>query len=69
MVKKHNQKSKKIHLEKFARQTKWAPFWAIVRKFGKGKKIHPAEITHIKRNWKIRKLNLKPKRIKKDYLG
>lgn len=69
MVKKHNQKSKKVHLEKFGKQTVWAPFWAVLRKFGPGKKIHPSAITHVKRNWRIRKLNLKPKRIKKDYLG
>ncbi|MEM4330919.1 MAG: hypothetical protein QW273_02840 [Candidatus Pacearchaeota archaeon] len=69
MVMKHNEKSKKRHLEKAKKQTRWAPFWAVLKKFGIGKKIHPSAITHIKRNWRVRKLNIKPKRIKKDYLG
>lgn len=69
MVKKHNQKTKKIHLEKCGKQTKWAPVWAVIKKFGMGKKIHPSEITHVKRNWRTKKLKIKPRRIKKDYLG
>ncbi|MFZ5954893.1 MAG: hypothetical protein ACOYT4_00550 [Nanoarchaeota archaeon] len=69
MAKKHNQKSKKKHLEKVGKQTKWAPFWAVMRKFGNGKKVHPSSITHVKRSWRIRKLKFKPRRAVKNYLG
>lgn len=61
--------SKKRKLEKATKQTKWAPFWAVVRKFGPGKKVHPSVITHVKRSWRLRKLRIKPRKLKKDYLG
>ncbi|MEM1988265.1 MAG: 50S ribosomal protein L39e [Candidatus Woesearchaeota archaeon] len=41
---------KKI-LAKKNSQTKWAPVWAVLKVFGK-RKIHPARITTIKRNWR-----------------
>ena len=69
MVRKHNTKSKKRHLEKAGKQTSWAPFWAVLRKFGKGKRIHPSSMTHVKRSWRTRKLKIKPRRVKKDHLG
>ena len=69
MARKHNRKSKKQHLDKAGKRTKWAPFWAVLRKFGPGKKIHPSRITHIRRNWRTRKLKIKPRRVKKAYLG
>jgi len=69
MARKHNRKSKKQHLEKAGKHTKWAPFWAVLRKYGQGKRIHPSRITHIRRNWRLRKLKIKPRRAKKDYLG
>ena len=61
--------SKKRHLAKVGRQTKWAPFWTVLKKYGKGKKIHPSAHTHVKRNWRVRKLKMKPRRAKKNYLG
>ena len=61
--------SKKRHLERAKRQTKWAPFWTVLKKFGKGKKIHPSRITHIKRSWARSKLKIKPRTTKKKYLG
>ena len=64
-----NKQIKKIKLQKAGKRTKWAPFWAVLRKFGPGKKIHPSAITHVRRNWRIRKLKIKPRRVKKDYLG
>ena len=67
MVKKS--RSKKIKLGKQARRTKWAPVWVILRKFGIGKKIHPSEITKIRRHWSRTKLKIKPRRIKKRHLG
>jgi ribosomal protein L39E len=69
MARKHNQKSKKSHLEKAGKHTTWAPFWAVVKKFGQGKRIHPSAITHVKRNWRTRKLKIKPRKLKKDFLG
>ena len=61
--------SKKRHLERAKRQTKWAPFWTVLKKFGKGKKIHPSRITHVKRSWARSKLKIKPRTTKKKYLG
>ena len=61
--------SKKRHLEKAGKLTKWAPFWAVLRKFGQGKKVHPSAITHIRRSWKTRKLKIKPRKDRKKHLG
>ncbi|MFH1291229.1 MAG: hypothetical protein ABIH79_01595 [archaeon] len=61
--------SKKRHLDKAKRQTKWAPFWTVIKKFGKGKKIHPSSITHVKRSWQRNKLKIKPRTNKKKQLG
>ncbi len=61
--------SKKRHLDKAGKQTKWAPFWTVLKKWGKGKKIHPSAHTHVKRNWRIRKLKIKPRKDTKQYLG
>ena len=69
MARKYNRKSKKQHLEKHGKHTKWAPFWAVLKKFGPGKKIHPSRITHVKRSWRTRKLKIKPRRARKDFLG
>lgn len=69
MGSKNRQKSKKKHLEVAGRQTKWAPFWAVVRKYGRGKRVHPSAITHVKRNWRTRKLKITPRRIHKNFIG
>ena len=61
--------SKKKHLDKARGQTKWAPFWAVLKKFGKGKKTHPSAITHVKRSWQRTRLKIKPRRTPKSYLG
>ncbi len=61
--------SKKRHLDRAQRQTNWAPFWTVLKKFGKGKKIHPSRITHVKRAWAKKKLKIKPRRTRKQYLG
>ncbi|MBC8434969.1 hypothetical protein H8D91_00500 [archaeon] len=64
-----NRKSKKRHLAKAGKQTKWAPYWAVMKKYGKGKSVHPSAMTHVKRSWRTRKLKIKPRRIKKNFLG
>jgi len=61
--------SKKRHLDRVQRQTNWAPFWTVLKKYGKGKKIHPSRITHVKRAWQRSKLKIKPRIAKKKNLG
>lgn len=61
--------SKKLHLSKHGRRTKWAPFWTIFKVYGKGKRIHPSKITRIKRSWRRTKLRLKPFKYHRDYGG
>lgn len=48
--------NRKKRLIKKHRQTRWAPVWAVPKKFGKGRVLHPARITRIKRSWKRTKL-------------
>ena len=60
---------KKATLAVKARQTKWAPVWAVLRKHGTGKKIHPSAMTKYKRSCRRTKLHIKPRRIKKWHLG
>ena len=43
---------KKTRLIKKNKQTKWAPFWTVPKKYGKGKKVHPGRHTTVKRNWR-----------------
>ena len=61
--------SKKRHLARAERQTKWAPFWTVIKKYGKGKKVHPSRITHVKRNWRKTNLKIKPRKTAKKHLG
>jgi len=65
----NRQPERKAKLAKQGRRTKWAPVWTILRRFGKGKRIHPSAVTRIKRNWRRRKLHIKPRRIRKWHLG
>jgi ribosomal protein L39E len=44
--------SRKKRLAKLGRQTRWAPFWTVVKRFGKGRKIHPSRMTAKKRSWR-----------------
>ncbi len=60
---------KKIKLGVANRRTKWAPFWAVIRKFGIGKRVHPSEMTKQRRNWRRTKLKIKPRRMAKQHLG
>ena len=63
--------SKKTKLAVKSRQTKWAPIWVVLKKFGMGKakKIHPSRITKQKRSWRRTKLHIKPRKIRKSHLG
>ena len=62
-------KQKKIKLAKQTKRTKWAPVWAVLRKFGAGKRVHPSAITRTRRSWSRTKLRIKPRRIHKRHLG
>jgi len=61
--------SKKRHLDKAKKHTKWAPFWTVLKKYGKGKKIHPSRITHVKRGWRRSNLKIKPRKMARRHLG
>jgi len=50
--------AKKKRLLKRLKQTKWAPFWTVLKTYGKGKKVHPSRHTAIKRNWRRSKLKV-----------
>lgn len=44
--------AKKIRLAKKGKQTRWAPFWTVPKKYGKGRRVHPGRHTAIKRSWR-----------------
>ena len=44
--------SKKRHLDRAQKQTKWAPFWTVPKIYGPGRRVHPGRHTAIKRNWR-----------------
>ncbi|MEM3074658.1 MAG: hypothetical protein QW727_01820 [Candidatus Pacearchaeota archaeon] len=69
MTNPKSQRQKKIKLAKANRLTKWAPIWVVIKKYGRGKRIHPSVTTRQKRNWRFTKLKIKPRRIKKKHLG
>ncbi len=50
--------AKKKRLIKKSKQTKWAPFWAVFKTYGKGRRVHPSRITHVKRNWRRTKIKV-----------
>ena len=62
---------KKIKLAVAERHTKWAPFWAVLRKFGKGSAghAHPSQLTAHRRHWRQTKLKIKPRRTPKSHSG
>ena len=60
---------KKTKLAKKAKQTKWAPVWAVLKKFGMGKRIHPSAMTRHRRSWRRTKLKIKPRKIRKSHFG
>jgi ribosomal protein L39E len=62
-------KNKKIKLAKKNKQTKWAPVWVVLKKFGAGKKIHPSAITSVRRSWRRTKLHIKPRKSKPKHYG
>lgn len=60
---------KKQKLTKKGRQTKWAPFWVIPKKYGVGKRIHPSHTTRVRRSWRRTKLKITPRKIRRSHFG
>ena len=49
-------RNKKIRLIKANSQTKWAPYWVVLKMFGMGKPVHPSRVTRVKRTWRRSKI-------------
>lgn len=60
---------KKIKLAKKGRQTKWAPVWAVLKKYGRGKRVHPSVMTRHRRSWRRTKLKITPRKIRRSHFG
>ena len=60
---------KKAKLAKQARRTRWATVWAVLKKYGIGKRIHPSQLTRHKRSWRRTKLHIKPRKQRKSHYG
>ena len=61
--------AKKAKLAKKARQTKWAPVWTVLKRYGLGKKIHPSAMTKQRRSWRRTKLHITPRKQRKSHFG
>ncbi len=48
--------SEKKVLSKQHRRARWPPFWTVLKKFAKGRRIHPARYTRVKRSWRRTKI-------------
>jgi ribosomal protein L39E len=62
-------KGKKEKLAVKGRQTKWAPIWVVLKKFGPGKRVHPSATTANRRHWRRTKLHIKPGKRRKSHFG
>ena len=60
---------KKSTLAKYGRRNKWAPVWAVLKKFGMGKRVHPSHITRHRRSWRRTKLKITPRKIRRSHYG
>lgn len=75
IMKPHVSKRQRAYMEKKSRlavagrQTKWAPVWVVMKKYGMGKRIHPSAVTKYRRSWRRTKLDIGPRRIRKWHLG
>lgn len=49
---RHKHPALKKRLAKKGRQTRWAPFWTVPKKYGTGRRVHPGRHTTVKRNWR-----------------
>lgn len=53
---KYKPAAKKTRLGTQGKRTKWAPYWTVLKVFGKGKRIHPSRLTRVKRHWRRNKI-------------
>lgn len=60
---------KKSRLAVAGRQTKWAPVWVVLKKYGAGKRIHQSAVTARRRSWRRTKLDILPRKIRKWHMG
>ena len=60
---------KKIKLMKAGKQTKWAPIWVVLKKYGTGKRVQPSAVTAYRRSWRRTKLHIKPRKQRKSHMG
>ncbi len=49
---KYKHPSRKSRLARLHKQTRWAPFWTVMKIYGKGRRVHPGRHTEIKRSWR-----------------
>ena len=49
---KYKHPSRKKRLIKLNKLTRWAPFWTVPKKYGKGRRVHPGRHTAMKRSWR-----------------
>lgn len=61
--------AKKNKLAVHRRRTKWAPVWTVLKKYGTGKRVHPSRMTRLRRNWRQTKLKIKPRKMRKRFIG
>ena len=50
--------NRKQRLIKKGKQTRWAPFWTVVKIYGQGRRVHPGRHTDVKRSWRRTKLKV-----------
>ena len=67
MAIKNEQKKAKLAVK--GRQTKWAPVWAVLKKYGMGKRVHPSAMTKQRRSWRRTKLHILPRKMRKSHYG
>jgi len=48
--------ARKKVLVKKKKQTRWAPFWTVPKKYGRGRLLHPGRHTAVKRSWRRTKI-------------
>lgn len=63
----HEEKKAKLAVK--GRQTKWAPVWVVMKKYGTGKRVHPSATTAVRRSWRRTKLKITPRKIRKWHMG
>ncbi len=62
-------KRKKEILAKQGRRTKWAPIWAVLKKYGRPVPGGAQQMTSVKRSWRRTKLHVKPRKARPKHYG